>query len=79
MDFGMALQELKKGNRVFRSNWNGKEIWLQLQVPDEFSKMTEPYLYIEYPHGHPAYPNGSKVPWVGSQTDVLGQDWEVKD
>jgi hypothetical protein len=77
MDFGMALQELRKGNRVIRKNWNGKGFWLKLQIPDEFSKMTEPYIYIEYPHEHPAYPNGCKVPWVSSQTDVMGEDWEV--
>jgi hypothetical protein len=37
--------------------------------------MTLPYIYIEYPKGHPAYPNGSRVPWLASQTDLLAEDW----
>lgn len=49
MDFGAALQELKRGNKVERSGWNGKGLWLELQTPDENSKMTLPYIYINYP------------------------------
>lgn len=75
MDFGGALQTLREGGRVARKGWNGKNMWLQLQVPDEGSKMTLPYIYIEYPAGHPAYPSGSRVPWLASQTDLLSDDW----
>lgn len=50
---------------------------VKLQVPDEHSKMTLPYIYIEYPAGHPAYPNGSRVPWLASQTDILADDWVI--
>lgn len=77
MDFGSALLALKLGNKVARSGWNGKGMWLQLQVPDEHSKMTLPYIYIEYPVGSAAYPNGSRVPWLASQTDLLSEDWEI--
>lgn len=74
-DFGTALKLLKDGHRVARSGWNGKGMWLLLQVPDEHSKMTHPYIYIEYPVGHVAYPQGSRVPWLASQTDALADDW----
>ncbi len=77
LNFGSALMWLKAGKRVARSGWNGKGMWLQLQVPDEHSKMTHPYIYIEYPSGHPAYPSGSRVPWLASQTDALADDWMV--
>ena len=49
MDFGTALQELKRGNKVARSGWNGKGLWVELQTPDANSKMTLPYLYLNYP------------------------------
>lgn len=75
MDFGQALDALKKGYRVCREGWNGKGMWLRLQKPDLHSKMTLPYIYIEYPVGHVAYPAGSKVPWLASQTDMLAEDW----
>ena len=77
MDFCYALNALREGKRVARKGWNGKGMWLQLQVPDENSKMTLPYIYIEYPVGHPAYPNGSRVPWLGSQTDLLAEDYFI--
>lgn len=83
MDFCYALNALREGKKVARSGWNGKGMWLCLQVPDdirgafEFSKMTLPYIYIEYPVGHVAYPNGSRVPWLASQTDLLAEDWGI--
>jgi hypothetical protein len=77
ISFGDALAQLKKGEKVARNGWNGKNMWLQLQVPDANSKMTLPYIYIEYPNGHPAYPGGSRVPWLASQTDLLAEDWFV--
>lgn len=77
MNFGQALDSLKLGQRVARSGWNGKGMWLRIQTPDANSKMTLPYIYIEYPVGHPAYPNGSRVPWLASQTDILSEDWAI--
>lgn len=74
-DFGWALKQLREGKHVMRQGWNGKGMWLNLQTPDAHSKMTHPYIYIEYPEGHAAYPNGSRVPWLASQTDMLGTDW----
>jgi hypothetical protein len=74
-DFGIAIDALRGGRRVARKGWNGKGMWLALQTPDANSKMTLPYIYIEYPKGHPAYPNGSRVPWLASQTDILARDW----
>lgn len=76
-DFGWAIRMLKQGKRVCRAGWNGKGMWLELQVRDEHSKMTLSYIYIEYPEGHVAYPKGCRVPWLASQTDMLAEDWEV--
>jgi hypothetical protein len=41
--------------------------------------MTLPYVYIEYPVNpkHHAYPNGSRCPWLASQTDMLSEDWFI--
>lgn len=74
--FSVALQELKKGKKARRTGWNGKGMWLELQRPDEHSKMTLPYLYLNYPKGD-KYHNGCRVPWLASQTDLLEEDWEV--
>ena len=69
-DFGWALDQLRAGRRVCRSGWNGKGMWIELQVSDEHSKMTLPYIFICTAQGH-------LVPWVASQTDVLATDWEL--
>lgn len=69
MDFGEALNELRAGRKVCRAGWNGKGMWLDLQVPDEHSKMTLPYIYMRTAQG-------GLVPWLASQTDVLAYDWE---
>jgi len=74
MDFGKALELLKNKSKVARSGWNGVGLWLELQVPDANSKMTLPYIYINYPLDAKNTP-GAKVPWLASQTDLLSEDW----
>jgi hypothetical protein len=79
MDFGDAIKNLKAGRKVRRKGWNGKGIFLELQVPDEFSKMTHPYIFIDTTGLQTENPDAPKnrVPWLASQTDMLSQDWEV--
>jgi len=68
MDFGEAIKALKMGNRVSRQGWNGRGMWLKMQLPDENSKMTMPYVYMKTV-------GGGLVPWLASQTDLLSEDW----
>lgn len=68
MNFGQALEQLKNGNQVYRQGWNGKGMWLALQVPDEHSKMTLPYIWMKTACNN-------RVPWLASQTDLLADDW----
>jgi hypothetical protein len=68
MNFGDALAALKEGKRVARSGWNGKGMWLELQRPDSYSKMTLPYIFMKTV-------DDQRVPWLASQTDMLGEDW----
>lgn len=67
---GEAIKELWNGERVCRTGWNGKGQYLMLQVPDTHSKMTLPYIYI-------TTVDGSLVPWLASQTDILATDWQI--
>ena len=79
MNFGKAIEVLKRGVRVRRKGWNGKGIFLELQTPDEHSKMTHPYIFIDATGLQTDNPNAPKnrVPWFASQTDMLAEDWEV--
>ena len=79
MNFGQALQALKQGNKAARLGWNGKGIFIELQVPDENSKMTSPYIFIDttgLQTNNEMAPK-SRVPWLASQTDMLAEDWEI--
>jgi len=70
MNFGQAIERLKDGGRVARTGWNGKGMWLKLQLPDAHSKMSLPYIYM-------STVTGDLVPWLASQTDMLAGDWGV--
>ena len=76
-DFSWVLRQLKTNpeKRFMRKGWNGKGMWITKQVPDAHSKMTLPYIFIEYAPGHAVYPDGCRVPWLASQTDMLSNDW----
>lgn len=66
--FSSALEYLKHGDKLARRGWNGKDMFIAMQRPDANSKMTLPYLYLEYP-------DGRRCPWLASQTDLLAEDW----
>lgn len=70
MTFSEALDGLKIGQKVARTGWNGKGMWIALQEPDLNSKMDRPYIYIKSV-------DDELVPWVASQTDLLAEDWTV--
>lgn len=70
LSFGHALMVLRNGGKVCRAGWNGKGQYLGLQLPDENSANTLPYVYI-------ITVQGLRVPWLASQTDILANDWNV--
>jgi hypothetical protein len=70
MDIGQATAFLKSGERVARAGWNGKGMYLELQIPDAHSKMSLPYVYMKTA-------DDKMVPWLCSQTDLLAEDWQV--
>lgn len=79
MNFGLALEALKDGKKVARSGWNGKGIFIELQLPDAYSKMTHPYIFIDTTGLQTDNPDApkSRVPWLASQTDMLSEDWMI--
>lgn len=83
MNFSNALDELKFGKKMTRTGWNGKGMFLFL-VPGSSFKVNRPPLMGIYPEGTPIdyHPHidmrtadGTIVPWVASQTDLLANDW----
>lgn len=77
MNFGDAISALKEGQRVSRSGWNGKGMWLFLvevyQVgydPNLLGRKLLPWIGMKAA-------DGAFVPWLASQTDMLAEDWGV--
>ena len=72
LQFSEVLRLLKKFPKYRikfqRLGWNGTDMYITLQNPDENSKITVPYLYMKTA-------NGDLVPWCPSQTDILSDDW----
>ncbi len=84
MRFSDALVELRDGERICRSGWNGKGMWLCL-VEHWECVLGEPEDGPEVPVlpwralpwiGMKTADDGF-VPWLASQTDILAEDWEV--
>ena len=87
MNFGEALKALKLGNKVSRTGWNGKGMFLFLVPGSTFKVSRAPLLGI-YPEGteinYHAHvdmktADGMVVPWLCSQTDMLAEDWGIVD
>ena len=76
LSFSDALHMLKLGKKVARTGWNGSGLWLEVQRPDAHSKMTLPYIFINYPDNSKTTP-GARCPWLASQTDLMAEDWVV--
>jgi hypothetical protein len=87
VSFGIALQHLRDGDKVRRTGWNGKGMFVYLVDGSSF-KVNRPPLneiydegtVIDYrPHIDMRTADGSCVPWVASQTDLLAFDWELAE
>ena len=85
MDFGDAVRNLKAGKLVARSGWNGKNMFLFLVKGSTFTVNREPLLSIlgegtevqYHAHVDMKTAQGTVVPWLCSQTDLLAEDWGV--
>lgn len=73
MSFGRAFNHInnpitkdKMGMRL--SHWK-EDVVIRIQFPDEDSKMSAPYLYVESRFG--------RVPWMPNQIEIFSRDWVI--
>lgn len=89
LTFGQALEALKSGARVSRAGWNGRGMWLAYQagypngIPINANTaratgLAEGTVCRFLPYIMMRTVDGSFVPWLASQTDVLAEDWNVE-
>lgn len=70
LTFGQAFDIIRSGGAegMRLSNWQD-DVVIKVQFPDENSKMTAPYLYVESRFG--------KVPWKETMIELFSKEWKV--
>ena len=70
MDFGKAFEHVKliKDGAMRLPAWS-PDVKIKAQFPDENSKMTAPYLYVESRFG--------RVPWKETMIELFSDEWEI--
>ena len=90
MTFGFAIEALKKGFKVARKGWNGKDmyLWLKPAVTIKSDWCKDPILkeIVDANGGETealgticmkTADNKILTGWLASQTDVLSEDWVI--
>jgi hypothetical protein len=87
VDFSDALKQLRNGQALYRTGWNSQDQFIYLVPQNSYPAQTGiaqeffgddaqvpygPYIAIKTVQG-------LVVPWLPSQTDVLNDDWAVKE
>ena len=82
MSFGLAIEAMKKGKKVARRGWNGKNQHIELAT--RIGYMTTEGVFVNVEHeaiGNKAIAfcgtSGVQMGWLASQADMLADDWEV--
>lgn len=70
VSFGLALEAAKKGKGFRLPQWK-PDVIIRTQFPDEHSKMTAPYLYVESRFG--------RVLWKETMIELFSDKWQIVD
>lgn len=83
MDFGKALEALKRGEKLARKGWNGKGLFVYYVPASTFKTLTDVAKkeFGEFVNYNPYFAiknvNGTVSTWVPSVNDCLAEDWEI--
>lgn len=88
MNFGLAIEALKKGKKVSRSGWNGKHMYIYLQDGTKNVKQARNNHLEELIEKNGSVDINAHIDmkaadgtivigWLASQTDILSDDWSI--
>lgn len=85
VNFSLALDLLKAGRKMRRAGWNGKGMFVYYVPGSTFQVNRAPLNQIlpegsvvtYQPHIDMYTAQGTFVPWLASQSDLLADDWEL--
>ncbi len=73
MNFGDAIAQLKNCKKVARAGWNGKNmyIFMEVDISPDLTFNSNPYITMITANGSP------QKGWLASQADIFAEDWMV--
>lgn len=93
LSFGLALEALKKGHRVARAGWNGKDMWLSMSGPTGGREILAQQFWSDNNFKYATEQGGKAtvlpcvtmktatgeilMGWLASQTDMFADDWAI--
>ena len=84
MDFGQAIEEVKRGKKIARKGWNGKEQYVELATNVSYKSPNGTVTNVDHKDmGNKALAfvgtSCVQLGWLASQADMLSEDWQTID
>jgi hypothetical protein len=70
MNFGQAIEAMKRGEAVARAGWNGKGMFVYIDDGHPEIGGWRPFVVIKDA-------TDMRGPWNASQADMLAEDWAI--
>lgn len=82
MSFGLAIEAAKKGHKIQREGWNGKNQYVALATRISYVTSDGRFMNAEHADiGNKALAfvgtSGVQLGWLASQADMLADDWRI--
>ena len=82
MDFGEAIIAMRKGKKLQRKGWNGKEQYIELAKNISYLNTAGEIINCNHENiGNCAIAfvgtSGVQMGWLASQADMLADDWQI--
>lgn len=82
LSFGLAIEAAKKGHKIQRAGWNGKNQYVELATRISYVSADRVFMNAEHADiGNKALSfvgtSGVQLGWLASQADMLADDWRI--
>lgn len=82
LTFGLAIEAAKKGHKIARRGWNGKNQYVEIATDISYKDTRGTVINAEHEAiGSLAFAfvgtSGVQMGWLASQADMLAEDWKI--
>ena len=82
MNFGLAIEAAKRGKKIARAGWNGKNQYVELAYCISYKNHEAEIVNVNHCNiGNKAFAfvgtSGVQMGWLASQADMLADDWQI--